>query len=97
MGGAGKRDLPAGQAEPVGGAGFDQRQGQERLHRRAGIDGAVDVTGLKNHRPIGVQHHGGATMGGFDAPAPRDLHKDLVSSHGAFPKEKPAALMHDGS
>ena len=62
----------SGEAEAVGGAAFDQRQGLHRLDRRARVDRPVDVAEGQRDPPVCVDDRAGAAVGGFDPPAAQD-------------------------
>ncbi len=62
MRGDGERDLGLGQAVMVGGAALQQRQGLDRLHRRARKDRAVDIAEREHHAAIGIDDDHGTAM-----------------------------------
>ena len=83
MRGAGERDLLVAEAEAVGGAALDQRQGLQRLDRRTRIDGPVDVAEGEHHPPVRVDHGARPAMGGFDPLAAQDFDDDRIGHRSA--------------
>ncbi len=84
VGGAGERNLPVAQAQPVGGAALDERQGLERLDRRARIDRSLDVAEGERDCAIRIDDRARPAMGGFDPPATKDFDHNRVG-HGQAP------------
>ena len=71
--GAGKRDLVVAEAEAIGGAAFDERQGLQGLDGGARINRPLGVAERQNHPAVGIDDRARAAMGGFDPIAARGL------------------------
>jgi len=73
VGGAGQGQLGVGDGEPLGGAGFDQRQRLQRLDRRTRIDRALDVPPGGDDSPVRADDGGCGAVAAFDGATPRDF------------------------
>ena len=78
VGRAGQRQLGAAEAVAIGGAGFDQRQGLDRFHRRAREDAALDVADGDAALAVGIDDGDGAAMAAFDERSAGDFDEDGV-------------------
>ena len=67
------------QAIAIGGAGFDQRQRLDRLHRRTRINRPLDVTEAQHRPAIGIDHGDGATMPAFHLRAAHHLDQNGIT------------------
>ena len=78
---AGKRQFLVGEAEPVSGPGFDQRDGLERLHSRARVDRHVRVARAVHDFPGCIDDHKRAAVAALHGRAPCHLDENRICAH----------------
>ena len=76
VGGAGERQFLVGDAEGVGGAGFDQRDRLERLDRGAGEDRLFEIAPMGDDMAVGIDDGRDAPVARLDHAAARDFDQD---------------------
>jgi hypothetical protein len=78
MRGAGQRQLFVAEAESVGGAGLDQRQGLQRLDRGARENRRCHIADGQHASAVGIGHGDGAAMPALDQRPAQDFDQNRV-------------------
>ncbi|GAV33973.1 hypothetical protein ROTAS13_01633 [Roseomonas sp. TAS13] len=89
MGGAGERQLRFRQAEAIGRAALDQRQGLDHLHRRARENGPLHIAGGEDEPALRIHHREGPRMARFHLGTARDFHQNRIFHACFLPRDGP--------
>ena len=78
VGGAGQRQLLVVQPGRIRSTAFNQRQGLERLDRRARVDRPLDIAQSQNRLTIAAHHTNGAAVKTFHKVPAREIYENRV-------------------
>ena len=77
----GQRDLGRAEREMVGGPGLDERNGLERLDRRARVDRGLDVPPTPRYRAVDTDDRRRPPVSTFHHVTPNDFDENGIGSH----------------
>jgi hypothetical protein len=77
--GAGQRKLLVAKSVTIGGAGFDERQGLQRLDGRTRQDRRRDIADGKHRRSVGIGNRDGAAMAALHHRPAKNFDKNRIA------------------